>query len=128
MWASKQLSDQATAYETALSETELSMSTAGANKLEHYDLIYAGGLMATLALDLAIIEQTQGRHRLADVLPQLHVKYSDPNSEGLGPESLARLIAELTGADVQPMLLESVRGRQRLPTVKLLSQVALGAQ
>ena len=51
------------------------MSETGEVKLDHYDLIYSGGMMAVAGLDLRIRSETAGKKSMDDVLRAIQARF-----------------------------------------------------
>jgi len=92
----------------------LSLVDAGQQKLDHYDLIYSGGLIAAASLDALIRSQSEGRHRLDDVLPVLLQRHPR-GGEPLSLERLVGRIREVTGVDAEAFFSDYIVGRDPLP-------------
>ena len=119
--ALSQLADEVGKY--LASRGGLDMVTAGATKLDHYDLIYSGGFVATLAIDVAIRTRSADRHSLDDVLRSLH---SGPGREvALDVESFSALVESTTGVAVNDLIDCCVRGTGELPLAELFTGLGL---
>ena len=97
-----------------------SMASAGTDKLNNYDLIYSGGMMAALALDMQIRKTSNGDYRLGDVLPVLAADFGPGSDEGLSNAKLAEVIERRTGVEVGSIVDRYVNGLGRLPTSELI--------
>lgn len=100
-----------------------SMMEAGQEKLDNYDLIYSGGMMAALALDMKILQASNGEHRLSDVLPALYSRYGPGTNETLNHKSFATMVEAETGVNVLEILNANVEGIQTIPTTMLIDQM-----
>ncbi|MBT8114415.1 MAG: hypothetical protein KJP04_03500 [Arenicella sp.] len=103
---------------------QLSMAEAGQKKLDHYNLIYSGGMMATLALDMHILKTSNGRHRMADVMPALYTRFGVETEVPLDLDTFAAVIEEQTGVDCSGILRRYVTGTEVLITAPLMEQLA----
>jgi predicted metalloprotease with PDZ domain len=115
------LEERASLYADAIGQ--LSMAEAGREKLDNYNLIYSGGMMAALALDMHILQSSNGEHRLRDVMPALFARFGPGADETLDHNSFAALIEEETGTNVRKILSENVEGTQSIPTAELIDQI-----
>jgi predicted metalloprotease with PDZ domain len=103
---------------------ELTLVSAGPEKLDHYNLIYSGGLMASMLLDITIRRDSAGEFSLDDVMRALG---SDEASD-LGPidaAHLAAIVERITGVDPSELLDRYVLGGEELPIEKLLAEIGL---
>ena len=103
---------------------QLSMIETGQQKLDNYNLIYSGGMMATLALDMHILKTSNGRHRLANIMPALFASYRLENNKPLNLDTFASVIEEQTGVDCREILQRYVAGTEVMSTASLLQQLA----
>jgi predicted metalloprotease with PDZ domain len=116
-----QLADEVRKYRAALGK--LSMVAGGRTKLSNYDLIYSGGFMASLALDVAIRVRSEDRHSLDDVMRSLH---SGPGRRvDLDVATLGDVILSTTGVSVDDLLTCCIEGAAELPLVELLADLGL---
>jgi predicted metalloprotease with PDZ domain len=98
----------------------LSLRAAGQHKLENYDLVYSGGLMAAAALDGLIRKQSRGRHRLDDLLPLLMQQHRRGSGKALTMDALIARIREATGVDAGPFIRHCVIGNETItPPIRL---------
>ena len=103
---------------------QISMVDAGERKLDYYNLVYSGGLMAALALDMHILETTNGAYRLDDVLPAIYEQFGPDSDVGLNLSTLAVTISEITGADTDELLQQYVSGIEIFQGDRLLAWLA----
>jgi predicted metalloprotease with PDZ domain len=104
---------------------ELSLVRAGAEKLDHYDLIYSGGMMAVAALDLTVRHETGNRHSFDDVLRYLDSTYSGEGESRLSLRSLPAAIQEATGVDTGQLMQRCIVDDERLPLERLFRYAGL---
>jgi len=112
---------RANRYEDAIGP--MSMMEVGQEKLDNYDLIYSGGMMAALALDMHILQASNGEHRLREVMPVLFSSYGAEADVALDHNRFASLIEEETGVNVLDILRQNVEGTQTIPTAELIDQL-----
>ena len=103
---------------------QLSMVDAGQQKLDHYDLIYSGGMLAALALDMHVQQSSDGRYHLKDVMPAFYARFGVDSDTRLDLSTFASVIEEQTGADSREILRQHVAGPHVLPTAALIEQLA----
>jgi predicted metalloprotease with PDZ domain len=103
---------------------EISMVDAGEEKLDHYDLIYSGGMMAALALDMQILEASGGHHRLDDVMPDLYAQFGPGSEVRLDLSTLAKHIEAQTDVDTRDFLRRHVAGLEIIQAEPLRAQLA----
>ncbi len=109
----EQMQERDTQYRQAAGA--LSLQEAGQDKLDHYDLVYSGGLLAASALDALIRRKSDDRHRLSDVLPYLMQRYRRGTGEKLSIDKLVAAIRAATGVDVRAFFSRHIAGREPLP-------------
>ncbi len=115
------LGEEVAKYFEALGD--LSMVDGGPTKLTNYDLIYSGGFVASMALDIAIRSRSEDRHSLDDVMRSLH---SGPGRElELDATAFGELIESTTGISVRGLLDCCIVGAKRLPLVDLFARLGL---
>ncbi len=117
----EQLADEVRKYLAA--SGDLSMVAAGPEKLSHYNLIYSGGFVASLALDVAIRVRSKGRRSLDDVMSSLHSGAS--REVPLDVESFAQVVQAATGVSVQDLLDCCIRGGERLSLEETFERLGL---
>ncbi len=119
--AFRQLADEVEKYLAA--SGELSMVAGGRTKLTNYDLIYSGGFLASMALDVAIRVRSEDRHSLDAVMRSLH---SGPGREtDLDLASLGDLIESTTGVSVDDLIDCCVENPGQLPLVEMFGDLGL---
>ena len=119
--ALQQLADETTKYRAV--RGDLDMVAAGPTKLEHYDLIYSGGFVATMALDLAIRTRSKDRHSLDDVMRSLHS--GTGRETALDVQSFTALVESTTGVSVVDLVDCCIEGTEELPITELLAALGL---
>ncbi len=117
-------SERAKRYQQAHAASALSLQDAGTQKLDHYDLIYSGGLMVALAMDRRIAQLSGGQQHLAAILPALRRQFGANSERTLDAAALAALVRTETGVDVADLLERHVVGRELLDTRELLGDAA----
>lgn len=116
-----QIADEVKSYRSTLGG--LSMVAGGPTKLTNYDLIYSGGFVASMALDIAIRTRSEDRYSLDDVMRSLHSGSGrEPN---LDVRSLVGVVRSATGVPVADLIDCCVDGTEELPLVELFRQLGL---
>ncbi len=116
------------AYEAALAsgKTPVSASATKNSSPESYALIYSGGMMALLAIDLEIRAATNGERSLDDVMRAIHHGQKN-NGRPLTLSRVGGLIDQATGVNVRPLLNRSVRGGDLIDINAALIHIGLVA-
>jgi pimeloyl-ACP methyl ester carboxylesterase len=115
-------------YLSANGTGSISMREAGQQKLkrDHYFLIYHGGLLTCLILDLEIRELTRNERSLDDLMRWLY-QNSNRTDKLYDLDRLVFALKELTGTDFTPFFSRHVHGTDILPVGKYLSRMELEA-
>ena len=122
------LGDRYTKYLAA--RTSGSIRAAGADKFEHYDLVYSGGMMVALSLDLTIRHRTGSARTLHELMAHLYARSADGENAGEPAETLTETalesaVAELYGSEVASLLDRHVNGTALLPVGQVLRHAGL---
>jgi pimeloyl-ACP methyl ester carboxylesterase len=115
-------------YLSAGGTGSISMRDAGRKDLkrDNYFLVYHGGLLTCLILDLEIRELTRNQHSLDDLMRWLY-QNSNRTDKLYDLDRLVFALKELTGTDFTPFFLRHVHGTEILPVGKYLSRMELEA-
>ncbi len=105
--------------------TDMSMSAAGKVKLDHYNLIYSGGMMAVAALDLQIRSASRGARSMDDVLRLLQSRFPGNGDLALSADDLPAVVREATGIDVSAIFDQYIFGNDPLPMDEFLGLAGL---
>jgi predicted metalloprotease with PDZ domain len=116
-----QLADEVEKYLATLGE--LSMVAGGPTKLSNYDLIYSGGFVAAMALDIAIRARSEGRKSLDDVMRSLHSGPARATDLEIG--SFGEVVESATGVPVDDLLACCIDGAEELPLQELFGRLGL---
>lgn len=100
------------------------MRPAGVAKAKNYDLIYSGGLIAALALDLELLQRTGGRQGLGTLLSHMHREFG-LTGKRYALADVVRLASGIGGTDLNPFFKDYVEGAQVIPLDKWLASVGL---
>ncbi len=104
---------------------KVNLRAAGINKSKNYDLIYSGGLIVALALDIAILKSTNGARSLNDFMQQLYREFA-VSGQRYELADLLRLANLTSGADLTAFFDDFITGTKVLALDSYLEQVGLG--
>ena len=93
---------------------ELSIREAGKNKGSNNGLVYQGGSLIALALDVQIRERTQNQKSLDDVMKQMYSEFG-ATGETYTMDDVVRIVNDIAGEDFEPFFNKYVSGIERLP-------------
>lgn len=85
----------------------MSVRDAGKDKQPNRQLVYGGGSLAALALDVALRERSGDKVGLPDFLRALHVEFAKPGKT-YALADLERIARDLTGSDFSAFFAEAV--------------------
>ena len=100
----------------------VSLRDAGLQKGTYYDLVYSGGVLAALALDVEMRQASGLRRGVPDLVRALNEEFGGRGR--FTPDDVIRLANQLSGSDFGPFLRDYVLGVGLLPTESVLA--ALG--
>ncbi len=92
---------------------ELSIREAGKNKGSNSGLVYQGGSLIALALDVQIRERTQNQKNLDDVMKRMYSEFG-ATGETYMMDDVIRIVSDIAGADFEPFFHKYVSGTERL--------------
>lgn len=102
------------------------MREAGSDKQENYDLIYSGGSLFALILDIEMRMASQGRRGVKDLMRSLNQTY------GTGPEvklyayqALVEEASAICGKDLSEIFRTYVEGISLIPVEQYLNKIGL---
>lgn len=113
-------------YRTDDGLEKLSM-TNGAEKHDHWGIIYGGGMFVGIAQDMIIRKATNNTKSLDDLMRGLFQKYGGTNGNYTLDELQASLTT-LSGIDQTEFFKKYIIGVQRFPIAQYLSMAGLDAQ
>jgi len=93
-------------------ETETSLLEAGNKKGIHRFLVYNGGWAVALALDVEIMENTNGEKNLDDFMELMFANYT---TNPYAYQDLVNTASEISGIDLSPFFKKYVEGTELLP-------------
>ena len=88
----------------------MSVRDAGKDKQPNRQLVYGGGSLAALALDVELRKRSDDRVGLPQLLQAMHREFASGKPYTL--DDIARLAGELTGTDFRPFLDSAVSSTQ----------------
>ena len=113
-------------YRTDEGIDKLSM-TNGAEKHNHWGIIYGGGLFVGIAQDMIIRSETKNTKNLDDLMRGLFQKYGG-TTEVYSLDELLSSLSELSGVDQSDFFDKYVLGVNRIPIEEYLSMAGLNAR
>ncbi len=122
----QELSNRWATYRNALQGR--SISAAGATKLkdeQSYNLVYSGGMMATLALDMLIRQETNHTKSFDDVLKDMQSEFVGPTASKLTKLSFIASVKRSTGVEITTFMRQYLDQPKPLPLADLLETVGL---
>ena len=90
---------------------------------ENYQNFYEGGAIAAMALDLYLIEQSEGEMRLIDLLQKLRAQF--PADTFFQDDQLFRIMAEMSYPQVEEFMVRHFEAGQPFPWQRLFNNVGL---
>jgi predicted metalloprotease with PDZ domain len=101
--------------------------TLGAEKHDHWGLIYGGGLFAAISQDMIIRKETSNRNNLDDLMKGLFQKYGGTN-DGYSLDELRLSLSQLSGKDQSEFFDNYIIGTRSIPIDRYLSMAGLDAK
>lgn len=103
---------------------ELSIREAGKNKSTYSGLVYQGGSLIALALDVQIRKLTQNQKNLDDVMKRMYSEFG-ATGETYTMDDVIRIVSDIAGADFELFFHKYVSGTERLPLAKYFGNAGL---
>lgn len=103
---------------------ELSIREAGKNKGNNSGLVYQGGSLIALALDVQIRKLTQNQKNLDDVMKRMYSEFG-ATSETYTMNDVIRIVSDITDVDFEPFFNKYVSGIERLPLAEYFGGAGL---
>ena len=103
---------------------ELSIREAGKNKSTYSGLVYQGGSLIALALDVQIRKRTQNQKNLDDVMKRMYSEFG-ATGETYTMDDVVRIVTDIAGADFEPFFHKYVSGTERLPLAEYFGGAGL---
>ena len=104
---------------------KIGLRKAGELGNKNNTLIYQGGALAALCVDVSVRDATGNRSSLDDVLARLWEQCGSGAGEEIPVAELEKLLAKLGGRELGGFLARHVEGAEVLPLVKTLKQAGL---
>ena len=120
------LAERRDAYVAALASGDSisSAATTKHSKPTSYDLIYNGGLMAAVVMDLEIRAATGGEKSLDDVVRAIHADFTD-SPVALDMRALQKIVKRETGVNFDSLFRRNIRGTEPLDLAGALAKAGL---
>jgi predicted metalloprotease with PDZ domain len=83
-------------------------------KHRNWLLVYGGGTLAALAIDVEMLKASQGKAGLPELMKAMYAEFAKPGSKGYTQADIVRLARQLSGADLAPVL-EPILGGTGVP-------------
>ena len=103
---------------------ELSIREGGKDKSAYDGLVYQGGSLIALALDVQIREQTQNQKSLDDVMKQMYREFG-ATGETYTMDDVVRIVNDIVSEDFEPFFNKYVSGIERLPFIEYFGGAGL---
>lgn len=100
-----------------------SLRDAGNDKAAHYDLVYSGGFLAALTLDVQMRERSGHARGVPDLVQALNDQYG--GRTGFTPHDVGRIAGRLSGGDHSAYIRDYVLGMNRLPMERVLGSLGV---
>lgn len=113
-------------YITDKGTSKLSM-TNGAEKHDHWGLIYSGGMFVGISQDIIIRNATSNKKSIDDLMRILFRKYGGSNAN-YTMEELRKTMSDLSGIDQTKFFDTYIIGTKMLPIVEYLKMAGLNAK
>ncbi len=107
-----------------LLQNKVSIKESGINKDQNRYLVYGGGAVVALGLDIEIRKATNNKKGLDDLLADLYNQYGKTNT----PYELANVITsanQVAGKNLTPFFDDYVTGTKRIPVTEYLADMGL---
>ena len=93
---------------------ELSIREAGEDKSANRNLVYEGGSLVAIALDLQIRTLTENQSSLDDVMKQMYREFGLTGNKYTMDDTI-KVVNQIAGEDLQPFFSKYVAGTEQLP-------------
>ena len=97
---------------------------AGEKKQENRLVVYAGGSLAAMAIDVEIRKATRDQKGLPDLMRELFAEFGS-NGKSYGFEDLVRVGSRVAGHDLRPLLMKTVASTEDFDVNPYLSELGL---
>lgn len=103
---------------------KISLREAGNNKSKNYDLIYSGGFVAALALDVEIRKATKNQKGLADLLQFMYRDFALKDKK-YTVENIKKIVKQISKQDFSNFFADYVEGNKIIPFEKYADSLSL---
>ncbi len=103
---------------------KLSMRRAGDDKGNNYDLVYSGGLIASLALDVELRRDTKNVDGLESLLKRMYGEFGIQDKK-YALEDILNLANRIAKTNLQPFFKDYIEGTKIIPLEKYLDSLGL---
>ena len=115
-------------WESYLSrQGELSIREAGEDKSANRELVYDGGSLVAVALDLQIRNLTENQGSLDDVMKQMYREFG-LTDDTFTMGDVIRIVNQIAGEDFKPFFKKYVSGTERLPLAEYLRDTGIDVE
>jgi predicted metalloprotease with PDZ domain len=101
------------------------MQAVSNEKAKYYDLIYSGGFLVALALDIDLRGRTDLKRGLPDMLRAMYAKFGGERDPRYTAQDVARLASETCACDLQPFFKAHVFGTDIVPVQHFADRVGV---
>ena len=103
---------------------KLSIRRAGDHKGANYDLVYSGGLIAALALDVELRRNTKNVNGLESLLRQMYREFGIQDKK-YAMEDILNSVNRIAKINLQPFFKDYIEGTKIIPLEKYLDSLGL---
>jgi predicted metalloprotease with PDZ domain len=101
------------------------MQAVSNDKAKYYDLIYSGGFLVALALDVELRARTDLARGLPDMLRAMYAKFGGEGDPRYTAQDIAHVASETCGCDLLPFFTRYVFGMDVLPVHQFADQLGM---
>ena len=101
------------------------MIEAGKNKSENYDLIYSGGSLFALLLDIELLQATNGKKGLREYIQEINHNFGAGNDTILKHSDLKQKAIEIGGTSLESIFKRYVEGIDLMPIQDYLQKIGI---
>lgn len=105
---------------------DMSLRAAGDDKAKNYDLVYSGGLLSALVLDVELRRMTAGRSGIEDLMRAMYRDFG-AGRKPFTPADLEREVQSVAGRDMSAFFKRFIDGTESLPINDALRALGLDA-
>ena len=120
------LGDQYRRYVAARAASDLSLTEAGQDEFGNHELLYPGGLLTGLCLDLIIRSKTGNDKGLDDLMKRVYTEYG-ASGKALSTAAVQTLAEEVSGTDLADFFEAYVEDANTVPLTECMNLAGLDA-